>query len=653
DSEWVRGVQFFKKDTGSQEEDEEDNMIAVWGDEGSLVISRDDGATWSAISRVPSTNEYIDERIRAASTLPDDFVWGSIRDSTILNDYQTVAAWDDTGSLALSDDGGITWDVTVNFRENGQFHNSEWVRDVQFLKKDTGSQEEDEEDNMIAVWGDEGSLVISRDDGATWSAISRVPSTDEYIDVGSVPSSTEVSYVDGGSGVLLWNPQAKSMLHLELNECGLVASQAGNIFNKIEVPDSIRSVWVDANDHQAHLQTGSGRLFKSVMTEPTTDKTAAEGGDTGKNDTGNACSVTGILLDETGTEDGREFAWAEEKGFREFLTSNEAVKNLGIAANGETQFVQSQNGNLAFRPGPGHAWSTVDRDGDGLKVGSLRGEAAPIGDSVQSATTMAWTTEDGSTGDAAILMFATDQHHIGYTLFRLEGEPPTSKPYDWNSFHTADAGLPWRDHSEIADIAVYSSDAGTEPIEDPLFTILMLTTQGDLAVANAHNFDTLMDNINATLDNKSRPVTEMVDELQKHFADENLPPHMRDSVAPLLSFLAREAAADAREGRTRRSSLDKHLGETTIPRVFSVVVIFYVVHLFIRLQQYYAKIAAHHDARADAILLIPSYGKIQQNMAYPDLVDALSAENVGFGRMPKEVVAQATEMAKGFNPRSS
>ncbi|MBC6439132.1 MAG: hypothetical protein GDA49_01680, partial [Rhodospirillales bacterium] len=147
-------------------------VIVVTGDEGSFVISRDGGETWSASPRVPSIDERTDERIRAASTLPDDFVWGSIRDSTILNDDQTVAAWDDAGSLALSDDGGMTWRVTVNFREDDKFRDSEWVRDVQFL----------EEDKMIAVRGDEGSFVISLDGGATWSASPRVLSTDEYID---------------------------------------------------------------------------------------------------------------------------------------------------------------------------------------------------------------------------------------------------------------------------------------------------------------------------------------------------------------------------------------------------------------------------------------------------------------------------------------
>ena len=133
-----------------------------------------------------------------------------------------------------------------------------------------------------------------------------------------------------------------------------------------------------------------------------------------------------------------------------------------------------------------------------------------------------------------------------------------------------------------------------------------------------------------------------------------LPNLVQSAFAPTMNRLTDELTQAREELETANTSIDaiKSLQERItglgpiVTRALAIAITLLIVQIFVRLYQYNVKLAAFYDARADALLLAPSLGKLKHEMRYNELVDALSPDGVDFGKAPKTMVDQAAELAK-------
>jgi hypothetical protein len=88
-----------------------------------------------------------------------------------------------------------------------------------------------------------------------------------------------------------------------------------------------------------------------------------------------------------------------------------------------------------------------------------------------------------------------------------------------------------------------------------------------------------------------------------------------------------------------------HLLYTAITRFGTVLFIIYTVSVLLNVFRYIMRLAAYHEARADAIILAMETGTLHaENFA--EFVSSLNAEKIEFGKEPTTPLENAVELIK-------
>ena len=84
-------------------------------------------------------------------------------------------------------------------------------------------------------------------------------------------------------------------------------------------------------------------------------------------------------------------------------------------------------------------------------------------------------------------------------------------------------------------------------------------------------------------------------------------------------------------------SLTGILGELTVMRTVTLTVLFFLVHLLVRLYQYSLRLASFWESRSDAVLLAQSFAEDKAKV-FDDLVRALAPDAYDFKSMPRSTL---------------
>ena len=89
--------------------------------------------------------------------------------------------------------------------------------------------------------------------------------------------------------------------------------------------------------------------------------------------------------------------------------------------------------------------------------------------------------------------------------------------------------------------------------------------------------------------------------------------------------------------KTGESSSSNYIDDLSILRIVTMTILFFLVHILIRLAQYSLRLASFWDSRRDAVLLAKSFaGKSTET--FDDLVHALAPDSYDFRPMPKSML---------------
>ena len=126
----------------------------------------------------------------------------------------------------------------------------------------------------------------------------------------------------------------------------------------------------------------------------------------------------------------------------------------------------------------------------------------------------------------------------------------------------------------------------------------------------------------------------------------------------IISFL--DSAIDTRprtdDGGTSEDDNDNVLigsfevGDVTVMRIVTLIVLFFLVQILVRLHQYSLRLAAFWDSRADAVLLAKSFA-CRSAESFDDLVAALAPDAYDFKPPPKSGHETAITLVDRLRPR--
>lgn len=114
-------------------------------------------------------------------------------------------------------------------------------------------------------------------------------------------------------------------------------------------------------------------------------------------------------------------------------------------------------------------------------------------------------------------------------------------------------------------------------------------------------------------------------------------------VASEISDLRQAITASENSGSDALDGLLKDT-DNMIIRAVTLVVIFFLVQVLIRLYQYNIRLAAFQDSRADALMLSGSLA--EGRLRFDELVITMSPDSYDFKQMPKHSLDHAMEFAK-------
>ena len=99
------------------------------------------------------------------------------------------------------------------------------------------------------------------------------------------------------------------------------------------------------------------------------------------------------------------------------------------------------------------------------------------------------------------------------------------------------------------------------------------------------------------------------------------------------------------------SSLTRILGELTVMRTVTLTVLFFLVHLLVRLYQYSLRLASFWESRSDAVLLAQSFATDKAKV-FDDLVRALAPDAYDFKSYAEVNARLAMAPAESLNENS-
>ena len=125
----------------------------------------------------------------------------------------------------------------------------------------------------------------------------------------------------------------------------------------------------------------------------------------------------------------------------------------------------------------------------------------------------------------------------------------------------------------------------------------------------------------------------------------------------IISFLNSDIATSVRtddsgnsESENGNDSIGRFVDNLTAMRIVTLIVLFFLAQILVRLHQYSLRLAAFWDSRADAVLLANSFA-YRSAESFDDLVAALAPDAYDFKPPPKSGHETAMSLADRLRPR--
>jgi len=645
------------------------SAVILWRDDDFYLQTNDSGLSWATI-----------DTLRVGGQLDSG---ERIRDLAVLEGHELVTLIGTEARVSISRNAGAIWD-TIDLRQKGLFLAQEVVRESR-IHNDAG---------IVAIWGTLGSFALSVDGGRNWRGFSAADRSSAVRDL--VVGGRTVVLV-GRDGIAVGETGGENWTPIKLQEAAdypvadgiqVLVSQDGEVLAAVSYSGSL-AVSTDRGRSWAgwHLRERGDLLSEEVVTAVTLapdGEWIGIGGDAGSVA---VAPTEGGEWHSLNIRDSNSFAATETAASFDFLAAGVGVRIYG------------NQGGAAIWPEPATgrdsllALPSLNED---LFLAPLRywPDWQPRVHSAEGGILHVLSYTDGpfyvltGTGRSLALVIDCDRkrsarakgtcvadqqsHALALDLFRVQVEPEdggNAAPFD----------LPAEDGGGFAIVAPRSRGLGSEDVLNarqkvkgvdwhPAFAVkeivlvglapngrrdgrrvLLLTEEGQLIAYGTYDVAEIGDRVSAHLGENDLTPESRLTNLSGYLSGKEVPAklgllhsEMADLTGKTLAALEERAQATDND----ESELQKWLGKSTLPRIFSIIVIFYVVHLLVRLYQYHSRLAGFFEARADGLLLEPHYGKSHQSMELKELIAVLSPESVQYGDLPKNASEEVVEIAK-------
>ncbi len=562
-----------------------DSAIAIG--QSQIHVTRDGGVTWS------SDDLILDE---SAKIVHVEF---------LRHDDSVIITADD-GSVAVTTDG-LTWRVI----EEIKLSDSEWVVYVEFS----------EDGDAGIIVGDGGSVYVTHDGGTTWSELERLSLDDaERIDF--------VKFADDfGTGIIVGHEGSVYVTH-----------DGGTTWSEPEGLSLDDAEWIDfvkfADDFGTGIIVGDeGSVYVTHDGGTTWDEPEGLSLDDAEwievvkfsDDFG-----TGIIVGDEGsvyvTHDGGT-TWGEPEGLS--LDDAEWIDVVKFADDFGTGIIVGHEGSVYVTDDGGTTWS---------EPAGLPPNGSPPIYLVQyspSGSIGMILAADGSTyisfdygiswelsgkmslRDHEFIHFLGLQEHENYTAVALGDEGTVHVIGDtqsgWRSTEREDSSQPFR-HVEFDKTG---SLIGID-VMGRVYVLFAIPRVGELLGKSFEVMQSMIEN-DYMFPSESRLREEIVS-----FVDNAV---LQIAVAAVEPFES--------EGSTGYQSLFPlfDVSREDQLRAVTLVIVFFLVRLLVRLYQYCTRLASFWDSRADAILLADSFS-VGGSASFDDLVSALAPDEYDFMYSP-------------------
>ena len=571
---------------------------------GKALVTLDGGQTWSARNKLdPEETEII-----IAAAFDADGRLGVVASSE--------------GSVFVTQDGGKTWSVPKGLVLN----ETEWVVAAAFGP----------DSRRGVVGSDEGSVFVTQDGGKTWS----VPK-------GLVLKEGEwiVTAAFGADG----------------KQHGAVAGNEGSVFvtqdggKTWSVPKDLvlkETEWIVAAAFGANSQYGAVSNNKgSVFVTQDGGKTWSVPKDLVLKETEwiiaafDADDRFGVVGDEGSvfvTQDEGE-TWSVPKDLR--LKEGEEIVTAAFDADGRLGVVTGSEGSVFVTQNGGKTWSVPEglalKEGERIVTAALDADGQ-FGAVAGSEGSVFVTQNGGKTWSVPEGLALKEGEEIVIAAFDADGRFGVVAGSEGSVFVTQSSALRWnsteRDYQGTSFIDVVSAIPGGRDF---------VAMDGDGGIHLLKAYPDMAEWENRSLDAMRIRIQE--DEI------------LRKSVIgrEITKFLDGAFSADGNidSGEGPKPGNDKGFfsarsDEVALMRVVTLIILFFLVQILVRLHQYSLRLATFWDSRADALLLKQSFA-YHKAAAFDDLVAALAPDAYDFKPTPKSGHEAVTHLAGQLLRRES
>ena len=561
----------------------------VVGDKDSVFLTRDNGENWRRL------NLPLEHRERVTAV-------------TISADGGTGVVAGNEGSVLLTRDGGENWR-----RLNLSLERTEWVIEATF-NADGGTG---------VVAGDEGSVLLTRDGGENWRRLNLSLERTEWVIEATFSANGGTGVVAGDEGsVFLTRDGGENWRRLNLSlergervtavtisadgGIGVVAGDEGSVFLTRDGGENWRRL---------NLSLERGERVTAV-TFSTDGGTGVVAGDEGS-----------VFLTRDGGENWRRLNLSLERGERVTAVTISAGGNAGMIYRIATSVSLKRDGeenwnplNLFFRHREQHTASAFSRNGN---TGVVAGDKGSV-----------FLTRDGGENWISLDLSLERTEWVIEATFSADGGTGVVAGDEGSVFLTRDGGESW-EFTGGEDLRSHDS-----------FSSVRLTTE-DVYVAETSNRETSR-RVRYILKNYKFERPESLTNILKTIEDDAI--LKNSSIYKQIGALLDKRSI--RAGDNGGGWFFGILENLTVMRTVTLVALFFLIHILVRLHQYSLRLAAFWDARADAVLLARSFA-YHRAETFDDLVAALAPDAHDFKPSPKSGHEAVTHLAGQLLRRES
>ena len=565
-------------------EDSKKELAILAIDHGEALVSLDGGETWSVPKGLKlKENEWI----LTAMFGPD-------------GRHGVVGG--DEGSVFVTQDGGETWSVPKGLKPK------EGERILAAMFGPDGRHG--------VVGGDEGSVFVTQDGGETWSVPKGLkPKEGERILAAMFGPDGRHGVVGGDEGSVF------------------VTQDGGETWSvpkglELEASERIIAAAFGANSQYGAVSNNKGKVFVTQ-----------DGGETWSVPKGLALKETewiigalnadgrfGLVGDEGSvlvTQDGGE-TWSVLEGLA--LKEGERIVTAALDADGRFGVLGGDEGSVFVIQDDGETWSVLEglalKEGERIVTAALDadGRFGVVGGDEGSVFV---TQDDGETWSVLEGLALKEGERIVTAAFDADGRfgvvgdegsvfVTQSSESGWNSTELDHQGTTFIDVvsavPEGRNFVAINSDG----------EIHLLKAYPDMAEWENRSLDAMR---NRVQDDEILRKSRIGEEITKF----------------LNAALSADGNVDSGEGSKPGNGegvFSGLLDDLTVMRVVTLIVLFFLVQMLVRLYQYSLRLAAFWDSRADALLLAQSFAD-HKAATFDDLVTALAPDAYDFKPSPK------------------